>query len=253
VTKPIDPQKLFSKLLQWVHPSPDLQNSSPVDETAKTEIAEPSLEAELPDIPGMNIKAGLARIGGSLPSLMRVLNKFCQTNADAPQKIKQALEAGNNDEARICAHTMAGVAGNLGVKAVEDSARALEAAIISNEKEQQQQILGSLSENLRAFLAGVARYSSQSSTQAQPAAGTSDHDAREAASELIIGLCTQLHQGDSEARETLEKISQLMCASEGSILQREFKEVATLIERYAFDEALEKIPQLENALHESSN
>lgn len=248
VTKPIDPPKLFAKLLQWVKPGLQSQAAQPTTSQPQDEKVPDESVDKIPSIPGMDVAAGVARIGGSLTSLLKVLKKFCTTNADAPEKIQRALETGNNDEARICAHTMAGVAGNLGIKSVEDAARALESAIVRSETEKHQELLKSLSENLNKFLKGVASAMPDQAAENQTAQTASPGNVSGQLEALMTSLAEQLRQGDAEARETIEKIrlsTGMPAASEPSL---ELQEVAALIERYAFEDALEKIPALERSL-----
>ena len=163
VTKPIDPQKLFRKLLQWTHTDRSASSLSEASEKQSQAIQ------KLPQIPGMDVEAGLERIGGNIAMLIKVMKKFCLNHADATDKIKKALETGQNDEARILVHNLAGVAGNLGVKAIENQARAIEASIVNGQIELAHEILRQLKTELNQFIAAAEK---QLNSETQPAAAT---------------------------------------------------------------------------------
>lgn len=158
VTKPIDPQKLFRKLLQWAHTDRDTMRA----EISRTVI--PGIQ-EMPKIPGMDTEAGLERIGGNIAMLVKVLKKFCLNHADTTSKIQKALETEQIDEARILAHNLAGVAGNLGVKVIEQLARAIEASIVEKQTGSARAMLLQLETELRQFIAAAEK---QLNSEAQP-------------------------------------------------------------------------------------
>ena len=163
VTKPIDPQKLFRKLLQWAHADSPPQTAE-VSRTISHGIQ------ELPRIPGMDTEAGLERIGGNIAMLVKVLKKFCLNHADTTDKIQKALETGQIDEARLLAHSLAGVAGNLGVKIIEKLARAIEASIVGGQVGSAHEMLFQLETELRQFIAAAEK---QLNSESQP--GNSTH------------------------------------------------------------------------------
>lgn len=164
VTKPIDPQKLFRKLLQWAHAD------TAIATTGEEEAKISSQERKLPRIKGMDVDAGLERIGGNIAMLVKVLKKFCLNHADTTDKIQKALETGQIDEARILAHGLAGVAGNLGVKTIENQARAIEAAIVGNQIGSARELLLQLETELGQFIAAAEK---QLNSEPQP--GTAMH------------------------------------------------------------------------------
>ncbi|MCI8407266.1 MAG: Hpt domain-containing protein [Oscillospiraceae bacterium] len=65
---------------------------------------------------GVDVKQSLARFGGNEALYTRFLNKFLQDlNKDA---LKDAINAKNFKDAEIAAHTLKGVAANLGMTAL---------------------------------------------------------------------------------------------------------------------------------------
>jgi len=80
----------------------------------------------LPEIRGLDIAAGLRRVGGNRTLYRRLLHQFADGQADAAERIQAALVAGQRDEAERAAHTVRGVAGNIGLVALQGAAARLE-------------------------------------------------------------------------------------------------------------------------------
>jgi len=84
---------------------------------------------DIPVVPGLDTESGLARCGGNLVVYRKILRKFCETQADSPRRIREALAAGDRTTAEREAHTLKGVAGNIGADSVQVAATALEVCI----------------------------------------------------------------------------------------------------------------------------
>jgi polar amino acid transport system substrate-binding protein len=124
VSKPIDTNELFSKLLKWIEPG---ERELPAHLADK--IEEKPEERPLSDMPGISVKEGLARVGGNTNLYMKILTKFYNDYSDATDQIKEALDKEDQELAQRLAHTVKGVAGNIGAKDLSGPAGELEAAI----------------------------------------------------------------------------------------------------------------------------
>ena len=107
IAKPIDVPHLFQILALWVKPSQSAVLSAPPTAT-KTG------DDELPDIPGLDLKAALARVVGKTKLLRKFLVSFHDDQAEAVLRIRAALAAGDHETAAREAHTVKGLAGNIG-------------------------------------------------------------------------------------------------------------------------------------------
>jgi len=90
VTKPIDPDALFSTLARWNKPRQVASESTRTNVPAGTDPA-------LHEIGGIDMNGGLARVAGNKRLYRRLLEQFVAKQADADTKIEQALvrEIGN--------------------------------------------------------------------------------------------------------------------------------------------------------------
>ena len=101
----------------------------PPQELAPAAVAEAD---ELPDVPGLNTAEGLLRVAGNKKLYRKLLRQFSNTEADAAQRIASALAENDRALAERLAHSVKGVAGNIGATAVQNAAANLEKAIASS-------------------------------------------------------------------------------------------------------------------------
>jgi signal transduction histidine kinase/DNA-binding response OmpR family regulator len=122
VSKPIDPEVLFATLLRWAKP----QRKQTIEPQATpTRTAD---EIALPEIAGINVTDGLRRVAGNKRLYRDLLMQFA-TNSDPASEIAAALKSGDTRLAERLAHTVKGVAGNIGIMEVHSAAQRLEKAI----------------------------------------------------------------------------------------------------------------------------
>ena len=129
VSKPIDPDLLYAAITRWIKP-----RRSQSSEPSPTRIEAASREA-LPAIEGVDLADGLRRVGGNGRLYRELLVKFAAKNGETGSQISAALESGDRERAERIAHTVKGVAGNMGIKQVQFAAEKLEKAIRDGEVE----------------------------------------------------------------------------------------------------------------------
>ncbi len=130
VTKPIDPEQLFSTLQKWIRPSEKREQIQQPDnsvERPEMNAAVPEA-AELPDaLPGFDLADGLKRLQGNKTLYRKLLLNFGADYNAAANDIRDALDAKDFDHAHSLVHNLKGLAGNL-------AATDLQAATVSLEK-----------------------------------------------------------------------------------------------------------------------
>ena len=121
IGKPIDPDRLVATLARWVRPSRHELHSAVSGLTPADE--------ELPDLPGVNVKEGLRRVGGKVSSYRALLEKFSVSEHDVVARIREALASGDSITAERLAHTLRGIAGTLSAATLQYEAGLLEGRI----------------------------------------------------------------------------------------------------------------------------
>ena len=88
----------------------------------QSKSAGPTRFAALANTPGIDIRQGVALVGGDHGFYCAMLRKFVRRFADTAQVLKTVLAAGDRDAAIVRVHAVKGVAGNLGFDALDRSA-----------------------------------------------------------------------------------------------------------------------------------
>jgi two-component system, sensor histidine kinase and response regulator len=122
VSKPIDPDALFATLARWTKPNPS-NGARPAKPRA---VADNLL---IPSIFGVDAAAGLSRVAGNRVLYRSLLGQFVEKQGDAAARISIAIEKGDPKLAEQIAHTVKGLAGNLGITRVQFSSARLERAV----------------------------------------------------------------------------------------------------------------------------
>jgi HPt (histidine-containing phosphotransfer) domain-containing protein len=86
-------------------------------------------ELAVPEIEGIDVASGLERLAGNKRLYRDLLNQFVAKQESVGKRIAQALKQGDRNQAERLAHSLKGVAGNLGIIAIFHSAGNLEKAI----------------------------------------------------------------------------------------------------------------------------
>jgi len=116
VAKPIDPAALFAAVARWCRPA---GASLPV--APQPPVARP----DLPVIDGLDAEGGLRRVGGNRSLYLKLLRQFLAMES-TPDEIARAIHQNDGSTAERLAHTLAGVAANLGADRVRELATRLE-------------------------------------------------------------------------------------------------------------------------------
>jgi len=123
VAKPIDPEAFFATLTRWTgscqRPVGDLSTKLTVREG----------EAIVLEIEGVDVVSGLQRVAGNQRLYRDLLSQFVVRQESAGNRISEALESGDQEQAELLAHSLKGVAGNLGIHPIFTLAGNLENAI----------------------------------------------------------------------------------------------------------------------------
>jgi polar amino acid transport system substrate-binding protein len=150
VTKPIDPAELCATLVKWIEPV-GLQES----QLAEPEPSEAA--ASFPVLPGIATETALARLDGNGQLYRRLLTKFAVNQAGTVDKIEAALHAGDLERARLLAHTLKGVTGNIGAETLQAAAGALETALRGEDETAWDGLLEDATRSLNEVLASLSR------------------------------------------------------------------------------------------------
>ena len=239
VAKPIDPAALFEAVGRFYKPAEDAP--------APDQPSSPSPQEALPSIAGLDTNDGLARVGGNRKLYVKILRQFVEQQGPASDQVADALAKGDHALAERLAHTLKGVAGNIGAAGVQSAAAALERVLRdrsnADEVERARQRVGVVLEPLATGIrAALGPAGSDASAPVQPAAPTNPARSREAAAQLA----TLLSDSDPAAGEFVDANREALRPLFDAAGWSEFD---TLVQGYAFADAQSR---LEHALETSA-
>lgn len=259
ISKPIDPEQLFETVSRYSKPptgeafvpegdSKRLEHATepeepPISVAAKTTTRIGDLDSgadalpDLPFVPGLDVKDGLNRVAGNRKLYLKLLRQFVTEQANAADQIREQLQAGEVDGAKRIAHTIKGVAGNLGAKAVQKVAAELEKAVGEGDGSAR---VESLQRDLNTAITALfepicaKQEEGRPGPQAEPAPQPVMSIDREQLRPIIETLRKQLFECDLSATETIETHRAMLV---GLFSPEQFSRFDQYVKGYAFAEA----------------
>ncbi|TIH12069.1 response regulator [Marinifilum sp. JC120] len=233
ITKPIAPDLLLQTLLKHIKPG---KRELPEEDSpqAAAKDAEPTGE----DLPmegmlGINVRAGLSKVSGNRKLYKKLLGQFQSKYLDTPQEIRAQNQDGQNEEATRTAHTVKGVAANLGFDALSKSAGEVERGLKSGAKDLEP-LLASMIEQM-----DILRQSLETLFPAAPPApeaGPTQAVDAEQCMALTTKIQNSVEDNLSEAMESMHELKEVLS---GTPYTGAADKAARLFDDFDTDEALE--------------
>ncbi|MBL7163489.1 MAG: PAS domain S-box protein [Anaerolineales bacterium] len=248
VTKPIDPDQLFSTLLKWIEPAERVVPEPPGRESVSEEVEPEGLE--MADLPGIAIQDGLTRIGGNLALYKKILARFLEDYPQATSQIEAALESDDQELAQRLAHTIKGVAGNIGAVELQAASGDVEKAIKQQDDEQLDGLLVTFDEALKIVLGSLERYLAEQGEADQSEADEADSEVSVAGPGELLTLLGQLEPFVEKRRpkQSKEIMAEITGQRWPEALDHQIDQIDKLITKYKFKDALLLIQTLKEEL-----
>jgi HPt (histidine-containing phosphotransfer) domain-containing protein len=235
VSKPIDPDRLLSTLLRWAKPRP--QQAREPQEPFSTERA--SEEVILPEIAGINLADGLKRVAGNKRLYRDLLGQFAAKQGNAAAQISTALESGDHALAERIAHTVKGVAGNIGITEVQFVAQKLENALRDGEINVAP-LLVEFANVMATQVHAIEEALFASATARMEEVRTGPFN-KEATAGAIVRLRSLLEASDGDAEESFRGLQEALA---GAIEKPYLDRLSASINDFDFDAALVKLDEI---------
>jgi CheY-like chemotaxis protein len=246
VTKPINPDALWQSLLQWVKPRAGLgvAFSRPAQSKALAALDVPSMQAALRRITDLNVDLGLRSTAGDLPFYVSMLAKFIAGQADAIVRVTRSLDSGDEAGAELSAHTLKGVASNLGMRVLARSAGDLERLVSAHAlPEVRNAVITQTQELLDAMLTSLAAIPGLQPNRARAASAGLTAEERSTAFARLAAIKDLVCQSDANATELWEAHAPVLMA-----LLPNGAQVHAAIAGYDFELAFELLQDAETAV-----
>jgi len=158
VPKPVDPEQLFSTLVQWLPACPaprdNRQLARPLPASAP-EGAGDALYARLEAVPDLDRSLGLSLVRGKVAHYRRILQLFVDGHGDDVGQLTALIGRGDLPAAEKLAHALKGAAGSIGATAIFALTDELDQALKQGAGAAAQAALATLAARLPAMIAAL--------------------------------------------------------------------------------------------------
>ncbi len=263
IAKPINVAEMFNTIARWVIPSvpatgvtgpgslvpsPSVSAPEPTSLLASgpAPVSARDPAAEIPPLPGIDRRVGLAATMNNARLYAKLLLRFRDTQADFAAHFARARQDADTEAAMRCAHSLKGIAGSLGAKAVQEAAKELEAACRHHQPARliDERLARTLAA-LELVIAGLRQLGANPSLATAPRSGAEASGAESApidqarVTALLTRLRILLADSDSEAGDVLDE---LLDQVQGTPLQTVLARVEAAVADFDFDAALAALP-----------
>jgi two-component system, sensor histidine kinase and response regulator len=183
-------------------------------------------------VDGLNATDGLRRVAGDVQLYLRLLKLFVDGHGEAAETIRNSLSAGDGVTAEREAHSLKGVAGNIGATTVHAAAADLEKAIrLRAQTDQIESLRQKLAQVLEPLVASLKSFLACNEQDTVPVATSADPQELDGA---IAKLTALLEQSDPAAASLVGSVRCLFT-------RETFEAFEHLVNGYAFDGAIESL------------
>jgi two-component system, sensor histidine kinase and response regulator len=234
IAKPLNVAEMFATLAKWLKPE-----GRPAGMARAGAATAPTVAAHrgLGPLPGIDVAAGLATVMNDEKLYVRLLAKFRDGSGDFAARFRAARGGPDASAATRAAHTLRGVAGNIGAKGVQAAAAELEGACRDGAPAARTDAL--LERTIAALAPVLAGLASLDAPVARSGGRSADPARIRALKDRLRAL---LADSDADASEIVEELVE---AAKGTAFAPGVREVASAVAGYDFDSALKALERVE--------
>ena len=240
VAKPIDPLRLYGAVLQWLADVADKPAAGASPEQRRPGEHDAALAA-LRMLPGIDVDAGLSVLRNRPETYLRLLRRFAAEHREDAATMRVQWRLGDLQKAQLLAHTLKGVAANLGLTEVRSDAGLLESSLRGGcDSDGVMASLASLENRLQTVCELLERVFAEfgpAEMDAGSGVGAAPALSREEAIGLLDGLAALLVTDDMRAIEVFRENAAALVR----LLAGEYAAFERDMESFAFDSALARI------------
>ncbi|MGD9162982.1 MAG: response regulator, partial [Desulfobacteraceae bacterium] len=238
VTKPLDPEELFTTLMKWLIPMKKhdiFKKEIVTDDSSRSDK-----NMMLPDLPGIDVRAGMNRIGGKIDTFIKLAKKFAEGQSGIVEDITNAMEAGDKETAVRYAHTLKGSAGNLGAVELNRAASDLEKLLkdngASDEWRTQTELVSTL---LNEVLSGIWSLGHTAEIIDQSDITNNQNESEPDLLDITKALVKMKHLLDENSFRAAKHINTLYSLLQGTPVEEELYMLKKRLDNYDFNGAMD--------------
>ena len=235
VTKPVDVRMLCTVLSKWIRPREFLYDVGSIHvQSAGLD----DLKKKLLRLEGIDVQQGLNLLNGDSSLYLKMLAQFAKTQSRAVSRMREALSKNDLEEALRLAHTIKGLAGNIGAWDLYATARIVHEALRKNDIPKTMRLIPRFSKELRVVVRSIEALEMEDiggqATKPPLSGDTVDR--------LLKSLQTMLENYDAAATDVVQQLSGAVFAdSDQDVL---FSQLSDEIDEYNFAEAKKTLKRI---------
>ena len=238
VSKPIDIKALFETLFKWIGP---LDREVPQVIQAKSVSTKTDDDLQIPELEHIDTQLGLQRVAGNKKLFLNLLEKFHRDFSDSAKEIREAVQAGDFDLAQRLAHTVKGVAGNIGAQELAGVSATLELAFKERSEPDYEPLIAPFEDRLNEVRKTLDGYVKKKAKN-QPAASDKSTGDMEKLPNLLDDLAQNLKK--KKPKPIKEAMAQLTEFSWPWEIESPLKSVKKKVSKYKYADAMTDVENL---------
>jgi two-component system, sensor histidine kinase and response regulator len=240
IAKPVNPDILFATMAKWITPKRPIDNGELMGLPKIPVVPEP-----FPDLPGIDTRLGLKTTQNNVKLYQRLLLKFNVGQRTFKKDFRDAQNDNDLELAVRIAHTLKGVAGNLGMTDVQQSAASLVTAC-EKQTDTVNEFLDMVIIHLEKVFDSLDTW--QADTGETQVVQTPSASIDLASLEpLILQLYDYTENSNIASDDLVKQIKPLLLCD--TDLLKYLEQVNSLVQEYDFDQAVEAVKQLADKLN----
>ncbi len=247
VSKPVDPDQLFSTLAKWIRPGKRKASSESIPQENRY-CEDQQDKRPFPELPGIDVATGMARSSNNKKLYRSLLLKFYKNFYNVSDEMRKALHMGDRKKARNLAHSLKGVSGNIGASDIFFQAGDLEKKIINGNISELHPLLNGLARDMNRIMESIRglKRPEQEKTGAEPAEKTAA-TGNKALTPLFVRLFAYLKTDNIKAAGCLESVKEHL--PDYPHIRESLKQLEEHVGEYDFESALEDLEGIAKTLN----
>jgi len=238
IAKPINVYDMFHTMAKWITPS----NPQVADSEASDSTREVSKKLEIPELNGIDTTIGLTITQGNTKLYLKLLVKFRESQAGFEAAFHQSQSDDDPDAATRTAHTLKGLAANIGAKVIQEAAYSLESACKEGVAADKIELL--LEEVMKALTPVIAGLSVLDTLAPKADSAKDEVLDQEQLKKVLEDLRLLLEDDDTASMGVVDKLEEMRGMGRYASI---IKKLSLAVGEYDFDEALEIFTELSEA------
>ena len=239
IAKPINVNDMFTTMAQWISAKKTVINESKDIDKVELKNSDNDEYIQLPELTDINVEKGMKATQGNKKLYRKLLIKFYQGSIDFLSSFEKALASEDKRAPERAAHTLKGMAGTIGAKAVEVCAQHLETAC---QKMDVQEELLRLADEVTIKLAPVLNSLSALISKNKIEKKTNEIIDISLLSSILERLRVLIEEDDADATFVIDELNELPGISKYSV---QLNKLTKAIENYDFEQGLLLLVDLE--------